>query len=370
MIIAATKNLPSILLIDDDELLLNGLCETLSSYLEESEVEIRKWAPTASDVSPKEIFDTLVDERTVLVVTDYDLTRKGKTGLFGPSIVDWCQALAIPVGDFSRANITALPSQPNLFELRVPTDSDEAAVFIASMFYGFSQIRDDILDSPSLLSSRRSLAAVLASLLGRPNLESQFALYMSLLGSANSNLIDRLRTATAHQAPDVREKASLLSYVIGHLLLNAILKYPGPILSEKALCAYLSTTPETIDEISPLFIKAEYRGPFSYDTDYFWRGDVDEVLDKFAQTLSGEQFETFGELNRRSAELGLGHELPKHECDRCQGKNGGFLCPFTYRSVCQRSDCSVTASSWIPQGAQLCRVEKDFYDEWAPLLGF
>jgi hypothetical protein len=284
--------------------------------------------------------------------------------------VGWCQARSLPVGDFSRGNATVLPKEPNLFELRVPTSIGEAAQFTASTFRGFKRLRDVIAGDETLMSANRSLAAVLASLLGRPHLENQFTLYMSRLGSANSSLVERLRSyALPEKVPTSADKAQLLAYVLGHVLLNAILKFPGPILSEKALCAYVATTTDEIETIVPLFGAALYSGPFSDGARYFWREDVDEALDAIGTTIADQQFEDFGDFNRKAIETVLSKKLAIHECKRCGGLKGGFLCPFTRRPVCQRADCSVSASSWIPQGAQLSRVEREFYNEWAPLLG-
>jgi hypothetical protein len=193
---------------------------------------------------------------------------------------------------------------------------------------------------------------------------------MSRRGSANSSLVERLRSyALPEKVPTSADKAQLLAYVLGHVLLNAILKFPGPILSEKALCAYVATTTDEIETIVPLFGAALYSGPFSDGARYFWREDVDEALDAIGTTIADQQFEDFGDFNRKAIETVLSKKLAIHECKRCGGLKGGFLCPFTRRPVCQRADCSVSASSWIPQGAQLSRVEREFYNEWAPLLG-
>src|SRR5438128_2603593 len=112
---------PSILLIDDNEELLKQLRSELEDQLAPDGVDVRTWTPVEEDRSPEQLFWSFVDDDTFLVVTDYDLTGRGKTGLFGPSIVGWCQSKAIPVGDFSRGMARALPAEPNLFELRVPT---------------------------------------------------------------------------------------------------------------------------------------------------------------------------------------------------------------------------------------------------------
>ena len=363
----ATK-LPSILLIDDDAKLLEALRIALAQVIKADETEIRTWVPTAGDGSAEATFQVKIDDSTILVVTDYDLTAGGERGLFGPSIVDWCQSKMIPVGDYSRKPGN-LPTEPNLFELRVPTDTSQAAPFIVSTYQGFKRIRDEITTKPEL-QTERSPALVLAHLLGRPAVQGEFALYISWLSSSNSGLVERLRaTAGSNVAPTSADKTSVLVYVIGHILVNAILKYPGPILSDEALCAYLAVAQSQIDTIVPLFEGARYDGPFASIRRYYWRETVNTILDELASSISEQEFETVGELNRESVEHKLQKSLERHTCSRCSGKNGGFYCPFTQRPVCTRSDCSVAASSWIPQGAQLCRIERDFYDEWAPLLG-
>lgn len=359
---------PNLLLIDDVAHNLEALRQRLAGLMSADEVEIRTWVPTDDDGPPAEAFEARVDEQTALVITDYDLTTSVK-GLFGLSIVGWCQKRSVPVGDFSRGNVAALPKEPNLFELRVPSDDEQGAAFIATTFRGFRALRRGIEDRPAVLTERRSLAAVLASLLGRPRLESQFAAYMSRLGAANSALLQQLRNFAGEEQPDDAEKIRLLTYVLGHVLCNAVLKYPGPILSRHGLCAYMATTSEEADAIEPLFAGARYTGPFSDGHSYFWRGDVDRTLDGLGCDLGDVEVESFADLNRRIIEAALNRVLATHNCDRCGGVKGGFWCPFTARPVCERADCSVPSSSWIPAGAQLCRVEREFYDEWAPLLG-
>jgi hypothetical protein len=358
----------SVLLIDDTPEVLASLAKALRAEINDNDVEIRKWCPSADDGDVRAKFDELVDETTVLVVTDYDLT-KGMRGFFGLTVVGWCQQNSIPVGDFSRNTNKALPKEPNLFEFRIPSDDEEAARFIASTFKGFRELRRR-LDEDESIASKRSLAAVLAAVLGKPQIESQFALYMSRLGSANSSLLEKLRDfAGPQEEPSTENKKRLLAYVLGHVLFNAILKYPGPILSEKALCAYIATSEDEIQSVSEVFEDALYVGPFDRNACFFWRDAIDEKIDKLGAALDEEDFEMFSDLNRRVVEKKLSRELKNHGCYRCEGTKGGFWCPFTQRPVCLRANCSVAASSWIPLGAQLCRVEKDFYDEWAPLLG-
>lgn len=361
--------LPSILLIDDNEALLAGLSAKLREKLGDEQVEIRQWTPSVADEEPEESFLAKINDDTVLVVTDYDLTSKGLRGLFGVSIVAWSQMAAVPVGDFSRGHRDSLPKDPNLFELKVPPTDEDGATFIAAIYRGFRALTAGLVAEPKLLTEKRSLAGVLAALLGRPHLESQLALYMSRLGAANAGLIERLRKLTDEDDNDLRSMGRLMVYLLGHVLANSVLKFPGPLLSDAALTAYCGASADEADTLAVLFEEARFFGPFSDAGRYFWREDVDGIIDALGEGVSTDGVEGFADFNRIVVQSKLGRPLKSHACDRCGGVKGGFWCPFTKRPVCERTDCSVSSSSWIPQGAQLTRVERDFYDELAPLMG-
>ncbi|HEX8409414.1 MAG TPA: hypothetical protein VF883_11150 [Thermoanaerobaculia bacterium] len=354
----------SILLVDDKQSVLDELTAALTPVFASDQVEIRHWVPTESERDAHAAFTSKIDKETTLVITDADLTSQGQLGLFGASVVAWCQQLAIPVGDYSR-NLASLPKAPELFELRVPSDPPLAASFIAATFRGFRDI-SDALASNDALFAKRSPAAVLAALLGQPEIESQLALYAVRLGAASGALVDRVE----EHDPSVEYKRALLGYIAGHLLLN-VLRFPGPILSLSGLKAYVASDEAGADDVTALFGAARYKGPFADLDQYFWLSGVDEVLDQLVKSLPADfKTETSGEMHRAGLEKALDRQLARHACPtRCQGQNGGFFCPFTTRTVCQRSDCSVGSNSWIPQGAKLCRIERDFFEEWAPILG-
>lgn len=359
----------AILMIDDNEEVLSGLVGALAPLLANDDVDINTWQPSDADGEPQAAFEARLEGRTILVVTDYDLTTRGLRGLFGVSIVAWSQAAAIPVGDFSRGLKKVLPKEPNLFELRVPPTDVEGAEFIAAMYRGFRDIRTVLQANVDLLEEKRSPAAVLAALLGRPHLESQLAQYITRLGAANSTLVERLRALVDDDISDPSALEPLMSYILGHVVANAVLKFPGPILSSDALAAYCATSSAEADELAGLFENALFGGPFSGKGRYYWRDGIDAILSDLAGDMFPEAEESFGDYNRRLVEAKIGRPLAVHGCERCGGRKGGFWCPFTLRPVCERGECSVPSSSWIPAGAQLARVEREFYDELAPLLG-
>lgn len=358
----------SVLLVDDDEALVNELASGLKQRLGQS-AEVKIWIPKPES-KPKETFDSLVNAETVFVATDYDLTQHGQTGLFGTSIVSWCQARSIPVGDFSRATPGALPKEPDLFEVRVPPDPEQAAVFIAILVRGFTAIEDALRAKPDLLK-RRSPASALAEILGAADAESQFALYGVRFGAASGVLMDKVSAAASPDVePSVDDKIKLLTYIVGHVLLNGVIRFPGPILSSVAFKSYLASDEADAPDVQALFADTRYVGPFSDLDRFYWLSKVNEVLETLMTELPEDfQAETQGEYHRRAIELKLGRDLVRHGCPRCHGQNGGFFCPFTRKTVCVRSDCSVGSNSWVPAGAQVCRIEREFFDEWDPILG-
>jgi hypothetical protein len=136
------------------------------------------------------------------------------------------------------------------------------------------------------------------------------------------------------------------------------------------LKSYVATEDADNANVVALFDGARYCGPFADKDEYFWLSGIDAVLDDLKRSLpENYEAETTGEFYREALERKLSRDLARHDCPRCHGKNGGFFCPFTERTVCQLPDCSVGSNSWIPQGAKICRIERDFFDEWAPILG-
>lgn len=354
----------AILLIDDTQEQLDGLAAALRSSVSTEEAAVLTWQPKKEDgPDPVATLEHLLNSNDVaFVVTDYDLTGKGGLGLYGSTVVDHCQLRAVPVGDYSRGSKKRLPKEPSLFEIRIPTGShEEAANYIAGVFHGFEEIRKKV---GQLEDMPRSPSAGIAALLDRPNDQSQFSLYGVRYPTVNSGLLDRI------ELPEQRGMGMqrLFAYVAGHVLLNLVLRYPGPILTLRALAAYCAANMSEADCLRQTFDKCRYLGPFRECYELFWLDQVDAVLEKVElPDLPAET--TSGELNRCAIEKLAGRELARPECSRCQGKNGGFLCPFTDRTVCLRADCSSGSNGWIPAGARLSRIEKDFFDEWGPLLG-
>ncbi|WP_140426772.1 hypothetical protein [Acidovorax sp. Root267] len=361
--------MPSILLIDDTAEELEGLAAALRSLVLPTEALVITWQPSKQDEKePVELLEDFLRPESAhdvrFVVTDYDLTRKGALGLYGSTVVDQCQLRAIPVGDYSRGNASRLPKEPNLFEIRIPTkDYETAASFIANVFRGFQHIRETVKD---LNPMPRSPAAGIAAILDRPMDQNRFSQYGTRYPLVNSGLVDR--TAPTGSGGQREAMLKLFAYVTGHVLINLVLRYPGPIISREGLAAHCGISEVAVDQIESMFEACKYAGPFEGVDHYFWMDGVQSVLESL-EPGDVDDTRTIGELNRAALEKHLNIDLPRHSCSRCDGRNGGFYCPFTKRAVCLQNNCSVGSNGWIPPGARLCRIEKDYFDDWSPLLG-
>lgn len=360
-----------VLLVDDNEEILEKLEDAVAEALRDTGIKTRIWSPNASDKDPVQSFQKMIEDRPLLVVTDYDLTSRGRLGLFGTSIVALAQREAIPVGDYSR-DVGALTDEPDVFEFRIPNDASTAGPYIGAIARGFQQIRDLLIAQDDLLTEP-SPANMLADMLGRPAVAGPFSLYSSRLGSGNAALGQLLRSR--HTASnDLRKlRLNIAAYISGHLLFNSILRYPGPLLHSQALAAYVAAAPEEADRLSEFFASARYQGPFAGLGPYFWQSDIDDKIEQIARekAIKFESGSTFDVYRRSVVEAVLPGPLTRHPCkERCKGERGGYWCPFTRRPVCDRDDCSLPSSSWIPEGASLTRVEHDFYEEWPVLMGF
>lgn len=362
----------AILVIDDDaehcRILADGVLKALERR-GHGAIQVLQWSPGEGE-EPLVRFEAFLKNYDVrLVITDYDLTSQGTLGLFGATVVDWCQLKALPVGDFSRKNVDALAKEPNLFELRIRVEEPDAPEQVAELYLGFEEVRQAFADGPDL-NSYRNPAAALASILDRRGLTPQFSQYGNKYASANSSLVDSFR---GEHSEDEREKIRqrFFVYIAGHILVNSVLRFPGPLLNSRALAAYLAISVDDVMKVEGLFSGAIYRGPFSGLERFWWAEDIDDVLDAQRDKLDPDVvYVSAGAERRRLAELAYGGDLALDSaCDRCGGVEGGLFCPYTNRTVCERSDCSTPSSTWIPQGARLCRLEYDFYEEWAPILG-
>ena len=356
----------SILLIDDNAEKLDKVSSVLSKKLKPKGVEVRNWIPSIENFNSIENIDNMLKRNPILVVTNYGLPG-GLKNVYGPAVVNSCKANLIPVGEFSNQVNLDFLQKPNLFDIRISCESREIPTYITHIYSGFKTIRKFLDTSTGILNSNLHLSEIIAGILGRKELHYEFYRYTENMDRAGNNLFIYM-TEHSNSTNSSKQKVlkNMLSYVIGHLILNSILKFPGPIISENALCSYLSIKKPTDGTLSKVFAKAKYKGPFSKLDQYYWRRDVDTILYNKSANINGD-YPGEGAYNRAILN-NLGVPVEAFNCKKCSGDRGGYFCPFTKKTVCADTSCSVSTEGWVTLGADLCRIERNFHDKWSPLL--
>lgn len=162
------------------------------------------------------------------------------------------------------------------------------------------------------------------------------------------------------------EQRRFVATWMGYLIHNRILQFPGPILGRIAAAAYLGIAPEELDraDVRHVFADAAYKGPFAASQQGWWRSGLD---DHIVKQMSNEDAAIL--LGRIALERALGRPI---EGARCREKNHlleqpGYVCILTNTPVCREH--SEAPESWIPQGADRCRIHTQEYELLQALLG-
>lgn len=350
---------PILLLIDDDTRQLDALESAVRKAVGESALEIRRWQPSRDEGPVGDSIAAALAPRPTLVVTDHDLGESGPAGLRGATIISRCRAAAIPVGVYSRHLPDEL-EEPDLFNFVFESDAELAADAIANIVLGFHQL-SALLSARDETEDHDSWSSTLANLLGQPQASNSFSLYSVRTGASHHGLIESLMKERGVEVA----RHILETYVLGHLLKNSILRYPGPLLDGPTLCSYLAVSDACEAELTELFKACAYDGPFSQLRRFFWHQLVEDQLFE----MGGDNFDIDDAFQRRALLAASLKDPGLHPCDHCDGDRGGYRCPYIDRTVCDLPQCSVPTSSWIPQGAYLSRADRDYYDRLSPLLG-
>ena len=357
-----------ILIIDDKLDHSKKMSEMLKKEYNLKAGEIDVWDPKSGHNDPFKAIEAKLDEGPTLVICDFDLTEKsGIRGLFGPLISKMCHSRLIPVGEYTRKDIFKIPTTTNLFNISIDRDNCTAAAEIVAVYRGFKTINKLVADDAQSISQDLSYSNVLARILGREYLYYEFSKYMDSFERVNEFLIQYLENKENFGNDLELAKNRVISYVIGHVLLNTVLRYPGPILSEQILCSYLSISKKEKVWLKNNFQKAIYHGPFSEMGTYYWLEIVDNIIDKNSKDIGNVSY--VGAFNQAVVK-NMKKDIKLHKCKRskteCQ--KGGYYCPFTKQTVCEHENCSVISTGWIPIGANICRVEREYFDTWQPIL--
>ncbi len=305
-----------------------------------------------------------------LIVCDRDLTGIATfTGLSEVIVSSVAAKLGIPVCLYARGTYDDFFSRKRdwgdgRIVLKDNPKTKEGALEVFVLVLGFIEIKKSFvsLTSDSNLKKIKNPSDLLAKILGHPEFADQITLY----GSGDQKMLSELFPASV--AINVRgigkafivELKRRMPCLLGYWLYNSILRFPGLILNEVALCSYLDIDPKAFKQkskIRNLFKKALYDGPFAGPGEsLWWRGIADELLAKSGAENGPEYIQKKTGINVENC-----------FCSVDPRKKAGYFCIITRRPVSIEN--SYGNINWFPRGANLSRVSKKIYEEIAPWFG-
>lgn len=370
-----------ILLIDDKSHIPNNLKAALALELPELENQINIWAPSnleelkslyaenKGDPSKDSAADediwrrVLIKSGIELVVVDHDLSEL-EVHISESVITNACKQLAIPVCTYHRKppnndsqNLKDRVNQARSFSIQIDIDEDneyqECAKEIINIYLGFNQLKEEI-NTLNMEVLSGGPAKIISEVLGKPELESIFARYASSSTLATDIIqYDDENTPEDEIPSALRER---IPFVLGCWLYNYILPFPGILLNSVATSSYINLNPEQFNTYSAEFNNAKYDGPFSTHTSYWWRYDLDQIM------FEAEAEDAVDYLHQKK-NLNV---LPC-KCSVDDESDAGYYCIVKRQPISYEH--SVGHLSWIPEGADLCRINKKIYRRLAPMMG-
>jgi hypothetical protein len=298
-----------------------------------------------------------------LVLLDTDLSRFGN-GVTQSLCRQAFQEVGIPVCRYrKRHTVTHVARLQDLHRLAregasavwVPSEllrterlESDLVPWLLAVADGFAAIQSAIAADDELLSAPLGPAGMLATMLGHPSLKAD------LLGYTAQNFFF-FAAPSGEDGDDLPAPPNAFAQGtrLGYWLVNYILMFPGPILSDKAAAAYLNLTLPSFAEakVKALVVGAKYSGPFSGIQEFFWRDGLASLLDRF------------------EGDIASASELQDMKLERVDADDPGasaYLCMLTQEPI---SDSDAAPKpDWIPPGAQLARVKRELYDQLGPML--
>lgn len=296
---------------------------------------------------------------TTLIVADRDLSKsvpEDFRGLSVSAVAAAANRLAIPI--CSYAGLTEPDNydwrgrwEEGFIVLSLREGDDELARRAVIAARGFAQISAKL---PQVLrkSSSTSPATILAALLGNPEYADKIALYA--VGNPH-----RLAELRPKKSTPKGEDTRRLGCFLGYWLWDSVLRYPGLLVNAVAAASYLNLSARDFADpkVRSVFDSAVYDGPFAdSENPHWWRGMLDDIV-------SSEHSANGLELVRKKVK-------PRAKGSRCYvdpSKEAGYYCVIERKPVSLEN--SKGGVSWLPRGADLARVGKPSYDEYAPWLG-
>ncbi|MBC3920507.1 hypothetical protein H8L32_23790 [Undibacterium sp. CY18W] len=302
----------------------------------------------------------LAETNLAMIVADHDLSAFNEVRVSESTLTEACKQSSIPICTYHRKpgtstsaqELRGIYSQTRSFAISIDISNiDTAAAKILAVADGFETLLT-AFNSVSDEIKKAGPASIVSSVLERPGMVTFFSRYATGPTLA-SDVIDHLDANNQKEAYLQMEKR--MPFVLGCWLHNYVLPFPGVLLNEVASASYVNLSQVDFTNHSNHFSTAKYIGPFSGTAGYWWRTELDQLLVD-ADCEDGVEY-----LSKKS--------IQANPSICCVTKNSpaGFYC------LVRREPISLAASvgrlSWIPEGADLSRIDTELYDSVAPMMG-
>ena len=368
-----------ILLIDDKDEMTNSIGEALNK--EGFKGEIIKWSPQNIDELRKLYNQNKKDEESNadediwsramksldidMVVVDHDLSSLDNIRISESAIANACNILNIPVCTYHRKPPTITPSQTItrkinqtrsfsiILDLDKPNNYEETAKEIINIFEGFESLKQKY-NQLEASDKQEGPAKILAVILGDKDLEALLARYLANAIVA-SDILDNKNLMNDDEQNEDSYLDDRVPYILGNWLYNTILSFPGLILNDVATASYVDVDYEDFKKNLEYFEKARYKEIFSKNKPYWWRFRLDDLLleNNFS---NGVEYLESKEVSVKHCKCSVSNESP-----------AGYYCIATHQPISY--DKSKGNLSWVPEGADLTRLETSTYKKLAPIMG-
>jgi hypothetical protein len=336
---------------------------TIRSALEDTlsgDLEVRK-ADINQEIgpNPREAVETIMEGfgTPLLTLLDWDLTM-GTGAISRDNVITYCENNHIPLCIY-HARDTGQSDQEkvqdyeeDLIKLDTNLTWEEIGVHSAHIADGFDEIRKTI-ESVFNNDEEKPIPELLdAPLSVRGKLDQYSWGNPGVIKSGQKDLTqdEIIKRATTNQ---------------GYWILNELLEFPGALLNEVALAAYLNVNHEKFcenDEYKSPFNEASYTGPFDGLENWWWTPLVDDI--SIEQKRENEPKGPIGP--KLFDRLGL-PEIDEAQCHSELANGCGparYYCIIKERPVCKEH--SRSPDGWIPKGATQSRVSEEDYDQLKP----
>ncbi|MEM1057633.1 MAG: hypothetical protein AAGK14_00150 [Verrucomicrobiota bacterium] len=305
-----------------------------------------------------------------MIICDQDLSSyieyQGLSGLSAEVVTTVAREYGIPIAIYGRGESDLIADKIRqkrgfldrrfFLELGIRGDMQKFAKSSLGFFEGCRRISDYI--EKKLFSNEHSEcvysnpAAILADILGRPEIETRLRLY----SSGDQQYLESLLFINSKDDPQMASKA--ISCEISYWLWESILRFPGLLLNEIAASSFLNIDVNQFnkEKVRALFKKALYKGPFGEIRNYWWRDDLEELLVK-------NDCEDGYALAKKSGLRGL----RTCRCSVDGSEKAGYYCMLTDSPVGYKN--SVGKIPYFPAGADLSRISKSSFYKIAPWAG-